>query len=285
MKIAILGTENSHCAAFARLIREDRDFADVELVGVYGYDGEANRKLIDEGLVTYAAARPDEFVGKVDAIMVTARHGDLHWEYAMPYVEKGVPAFIDKPFTVDPEKGRALVETAERTGALLCGGSSLKFLRELEPVRELVRSGDVKAGYVCAPVNMINEYGGFYFYCQHLIEMMFSVFGSDVRSVSAHLVDEQANRLTVTFSYPGFDVAGQYYGAYTYAAAAVTDKGAAFGSAGNVTYLYKTEFEEFCGMVRSGTLPHPRADLLKPLILDHAVEESYRTGRSVTVEY
>ena len=283
MKIAILGTENSHCMAFAKLIAGEAEYKDIELVGVYGYDAEANRKLLDAGLAPCAAEKPGDFLGKVDAVMVTARHGDLHWEYAMPYVKEGIPAFIDKPFTVDLGKGRELIETAQKSGALLCGGSSLKFLEELDPVRAAVKEGVVKGGYVSAPVNMINEYGGFYFYSQHLIEMMFSVFGSDVKAVSAALISEKDNRLMVAFQYDGFDVAGQYYGGYTYSAGVVTDKAAVYASSADVTYLYKTELTEFAEMVRTGRQARPYEALLKPVIIEHAIEESYKTGKTVEV--
>ena len=95
MKIAILGTENSHAYAFANLVKNNAKYKDVEIVGVYGYDENANKKLVDEGLVSYVAKDPHEFVGKVDGIMVTARHGDHHHEYALPYVKEGKfpPAF------------------------------------------------------------------------------------------------------------------------------------------------------------------------------------------------
>ena len=285
MKIAILGTENSHCMAFAKLIAGDPEYADIELVGVYGYDAESNKKILDAGLAGCAAQKPEDFLGKVDAIMVTARHGDLHYEYALPYVKEGIPAFIDKPFTVDLEKGRALISAAEKSGSLLCGGSSLKFLKELDPVREAVKEGIVKGGYVSAPVNMINEYGGFYFYSQHLIEMMTSVFGADIKAVCANLVSEESNRLMVTFQYDGFDVAGQYYNGYTYSAAAVTDKTAVFASSANVTYLYKTELTEFAEMVRTARLPRPLGELLKPVVIEHAIEESYKTGKRVAVAF
>ena len=55
MKIAILGTENSHARAFAQLIRDNAKYQDVELIGVYGYDAEANRALVDEGLAPRVA--------------------------------------------------------------------------------------------------------------------------------------------------------------------------------------------------------------------------------------
>ena len=83
--------------AFAKLIAGDPEYADIELAGVYGYDAEANKKLLDAGLTACAAEKPEDFLGKVDAIMVTARHGDLHYDYALPYIKEGVPRSSTSP--------------------------------------------------------------------------------------------------------------------------------------------------------------------------------------------
>ena len=80
-KVAILGCENSHANAFLDLVINQKLVDDVEFVGVYSYDAEAAAKLTDKFGV-YAAKEYDEFVGKVDGIIITARHGDNHYRYA-----------------------------------------------------------------------------------------------------------------------------------------------------------------------------------------------------------
>lgn len=42
----------------------------------------------------YVATSYDEFVGKVDGIIITARHGDNHYQYAKPYLQCGLPMYI-----------------------------------------------------------------------------------------------------------------------------------------------------------------------------------------------
>lgn len=223
MKIAILGTENSHAYAFANLIKNSPKYKDVEIVGVYGYDDAANKKLVDDGLVKYVGKDPHEFLGKVDGIMVTARHGDHHHEYALPYVKAGVPAFIDKPFTVGLKEADELLEAAKANGALLCGGSSLKYLDEMNTLARFRKAKTVVGGNVTAPINMVNPYGGFYFYAQHLIEILFSVFGTDIKSVYAKGHGDE-DRISVIFDYGAYDVTAQFYGSYTYSATVLDRK-------------------------------------------------------------
>ena len=283
MKVAILGTENSHAMAFAKLIKNDPDFACMELVGVYGYDKAANDKLTEEGLVSCVASGPHEFLGKVDGILVTARHGDHHYEYALPYIKAGCAAFIDKPFTVKEEYAAELARAAEKSGALVCGGSSLKFLKELDEVKAFVSENKILGAYVGAPVSMVNDYAGFYFYSQHLIEMMLAVFGYGIKSVYAYCPDETVNRLSVMFDYGSFDVMAQYTSSYAYTVSVYSEKCSKAEYTFNLGDCYKKELLEFRDMVTSRALPHPIGEIIYPVKLLHAIEQSYKEGRRITL--
>ncbi len=286
MKVAILGTENSHALAFARLIKEKPEkYGDIEIVGLYGYDESANRQIIDEGLAPMAAETPDAFLGKVDAILVTARHGDHHYEYALPYVQAGIPAFIDKPFTVDQEKTDLLIAEAKKAGANLCGGSSLKFMLENKPLREYAQENTVLGGYVAAPVNMVNPYGDFYFYAQHLTEILVSIFGANVRSVRAHRPDAEKNRASVLFHYENFDVHGQYSDSYAYTAAVICKEGAKTAAATDIVYCYEYELDEFAEMVRTGKMERSYEQLAYPSRLIAAIDKAFQTGEEVKIAW
>lgn len=285
MKIAILGTENSHALAFARLIKEKAKYQDVEIVGVYGYDSAANQKLLDEGLVSYVAQDPHEFVGKVDGIVVVARHGDHHHEYALPYVKAGIPAFIDKPFTVDLEKAQELLDAAKENGALICGGSSLKFADEFLPLKRYAEKNTVVGGYVAAPINMVNDYAGFYFYSQHLIEILFTVFGKDIKTVYASCPDESKNRVSVIVGYDTFDVTIQFVDCYHYAAGVVCKEGVQTAVASDIAYCYEKELDEYFHMVKEQKMEQDYAEYKKPVTLLHCIQESYQQKKVVEVKW
>ena len=283
MKLAILGTENSHAFAFAKFINTDPDFSDLELVGVYGYDPVSNDRLVRAGYVKRVASDPHEFLGEVDGILVTARHGDHHWEYALPYVKSGAAAFIDKPFTVKEAYARELISGAERSGALLCGGSCLKFLRDLKPIKEFADESKIVGGYVGAPINMVNDYAGFFFYSQHLLEMMLTVFGFDVKAVTAFCPDETKNRVSAIFDYGEFDVMAQYTSSYGYTITAYSDKECKSVYTHDLGDCFKQELMEFKTMVLSGERPHAYKDLLKPVLILNAIHESYKTRKKVDI--
>ena len=131
-KVGILGAENSHAMGFSQIfngIREDlrEEFDDIRVIAVGGSYPEANKEVAEKCGVEMVVESAAELEGKVDAIMVTARDGKYHAGFARPFIEVGLPAFVDKPFTSDPEEAVALARLAKEKGVPLCGGSSLKL--------------------------------------------------------------------------------------------------------------------------------------------------------------
>jgi len=282
MKVAILGTENSHAMSFSRILKTDPKYADVEIVGLYGPDAD-NQKIIDAGYASYAAKSPDEFVNKVDAVIVTARHGNHHYDYAMPYLKAGIPAFIDKPFTVSLEKAEEMIKVAKETGAKLCGGSSIKYYEELVPLCTFAKKNKILGGQLIAPVNMINEYGGFYFYAAHLLGMLTRLFGYNVKSVIACSDAPEKDRVSVIFRYEDFDVTANYCHGVGYHAAVITDKGTRSTVYGELGDFYAKEVAEIIDMIRYGTEQETHEELIYPVRLLNAIEEAYTTGKEVTL--
>src|SRR6476659_9195846 len=41
---------------------------------------------------------PAELFGKIDAVLVVSVDGNVHVERASPFLERGMPTFVDKPF-------------------------------------------------------------------------------------------------------------------------------------------------------------------------------------------
>ena len=122
-KIVILGCENSHANSFLKFLTEDESYKDVEVIGIYSDERDAMEKLAKEFNVPCMCSYDDE-VGKVDGVIITARHGDNHYKYAKPYLPSGVPMFIDKPITVSEKDAAALMADLKRYGVQITGGSS-----------------------------------------------------------------------------------------------------------------------------------------------------------------
>lgn len=204
-RVAILGCENSHADAFLAAVYESKIVEDIEFVGIYSEDAAAAQKL-HERFGVYVAQNYDEFVGKIDGLIVTARHGANHYKYAKPYIASGIPMFIDKPITHSEEDAKEFMEELKLHQVPVCGGSMVVFAKEMEMLKESLKEekyGKILGGFLRMPVNKENPYGNFHFYSQHGIQCMMHIFGMNPRSVQ---VFEKGNSYTCMVKYDDYDV-------------------------------------------------------------------------------
>src|SRR5581483_6305167 len=74
---------------------------------------------------------PAELFGKIDAVLIESVDGSVHRERALPFLERGIPTYVDKPFACSLDDARAIVETAERKHLPLMSSSSLRYAPEV----------------------------------------------------------------------------------------------------------------------------------------------------------
>lgn len=284
-RIAILGCENSHANSFLKFVKNNPEFSDVEVVGVYSNDPEASKKLNEQFGVPVLENYTDA-VGKIDGLIITARHGKYHYEYAKPYIASGIPMFIDKPITVTEEDAVEFMRELRAAGVRITGGSSLKqdkVLREIAAEAADPEGEATIGGVVRAPYNPKNDYGDFYFYAQHLVEMLCEVFGRYPRSVRADLSGKE---LTVLFRYEGYDVTGVFYdGSYVYYIARFTEK-TARGESLECTLennWFLAEFREFYELLSGGEQKISYEDFISPVFIMNAIERSMTSGKEEAV--
>ena len=283
-KIVILGCENSHADSFLKYIRDCAEFSEVEVVGVYSNDEEAMKKLHDNfGVPTMQSY--DEAVGKVDGVIVTARHGKFHLEYVRPYLSSVEAVFIDKPFTIDEEEALTLARLCRDNGVRISGGSCLKFASIVTEARDLVAAneGKILGADLRAPVSMTNDYGNFFFYSQHLVEMVGEGFGRFPTSVAAFPC---GNVVTVVFRYPQYTVTGRFtegyysYGVTTHVGNEVKTSVLPSSGLGDCFYA---EFAEFYRVLMGGEQGEPSESFVAPVFVLNAIDRSLKSGKEEAV--
>ena len=282
-KIAILGCENSHANSFLKFIRTKEEFADMEVVGVYSDDIPAAEKLCRDFGVPVLGDYADA-VGKIDGLIITARHGDNHYKYAKPYMESGIPMFIDKPITVKEEEAVLFMKQLRANGVRICGGSSLKQDIYVEKLREEARNeekGKTIGGIVRAPYSSVNEYGGFYFYSLHLVEMVCEIFGRFPLSVTAR---QNGKQIHVLFHYEDYDCVGVFTdGNYLYYAARMAEKGTSgFEIPSSGDWFYK-EFKEFYELLNGAPQGITYEEFISPVFIMNAIERSLASGKEEAI--
>lgn len=287
-RIGILGSENSHAMAFSKMFNGidknyEGEFDDMCVVGTFGTDDASNKALIEQAGVQFIADKPEDLLGHVDAVMVTARDGKYHAEYARPFIEAGLPAFIDKPFTRDSAEALALVKLAKEKNIPLCGGSSLKVCMETERLAAYAAKNRdaILTGSVYAPVNMVNEYGDFWFYADHLAEISLAVFGWDPKWVQA--VGRNDKGVTALVGYENYNISNHFCeGMYQYGGTVVT-KGGIHTQTIGLDDAYPNECRVFARMLRTGKMHGTYEQLIQPVYYMEALFRSMQTGEKVEV--
>lgn len=277
IRIGIYGAENSHAMAFSRIFNsDDPRYADLRVAAIGGEDEAASRAVMQECGVEMYVRSPEEMLAHVDAVMITSRDGKLHAGYARPFLEKGMPAFIDKPFTCNVQQAEELVALCRQTGARIMGGSSVKLVADVQDLAAVqnLENGRCIGGSVWAPVNMHNDYGDFWFYAAHLVEAALRIFVTPERVQAFRSGDD----VTCIARHADCDVTYHFtQGAYQYGATVLMEKTAATHAI-DIADCYSYEVEEFAQLLRGGDMPETYEQLVTPVRVMAAIARSLETG-------
>ena len=281
IRLGICGTNNSHSVVFSRLANCDdlppeEQVEGAEVVAFFAYDEENVDKLNELGL-TNQVERKEDLIPLVDGVLCVTRDGSKHLVEALPFLEAGIPTFVDKPLAVDPADARAIAAAAERTGTPLMSCSSLRFSPEITSKQDRLREiSPLRTGTVTGMGETI-------FYGVHAAEMMSTVFGSGIDYV-------------MNVGNEGHDVASVMYGdGKTISLQIVRDAKVEFrviahGEGGREdipveTHLYYPEtLKQIIEFVRTGRSPIEIGDTLEIIDCLNALVRSRETGEKVHLE-
>ena len=288
-RVGVIGTENTHAMAFSKIINlpdsatGERLYPDVKVVGAYGPDKDTSNAIVTEAGADFVAEKPEDFFGKVDAMLITNRKGSLHAQYALPFIEKGIPMFIDKPFTSNVDEAKMLVDAAKKSGALLCGGSGCKMAYDVlilqNKVSSLAALGDLVSASINFAADPYSEYDGFYFYAPHLTEMTLEIFGTCVKSV--YTTENNNSRLCI-WKYDKFSVSLHFTKDVTESCAVIYSKSGNIIRNIDISMIYDREVRYFVEMLRTGKMLRSYESLILPVKMIAAVEESLALRQEVS---
>jgi hypothetical protein len=199
IKLGILDFDTSHAVEFTKRLNHIEGTPKDQLVEgaqiVIGCPGES--KLSPERIKGYAdqmkkfgvalVEKPADMIGKVDGMLIEAVDGTVHFERAKPFLEAGIPCFIDKPFTCSVADAKKILELSEKKKAPVFSSSSLRYAPD---VVEFVT--DPKPGklvgcvvYGPAPLSPIPERNaGLYHYGIHPVEILYTLMGPGCKRVT-----------------------------------------------------------------------------------------------------
>lgn len=141
-------------------------------------DPEVTRHLCAAALIEHAVNRPEDLIGSVDAVILARDDHERHRDMAAPFLEAGLPIFVDKPLTLSMEELDYFRPYLVR--GKLMSGSAMRFATELDAVRaEIGGYGQVKL-IRGAVVNDWARYG------IHMVEAIMPLLRSRPVAVAPH---------------------------------------------------------------------------------------------------
>lgn len=116
----------------------------VRVTHIWCDDPDDARRVSRSSRIPHVVKESTDVIGKVDAVCIPTDIGGEHLERARPFVEAGVPVFIDKPLT-DRETDLAQFVSWMQGGKPIMSSSALRYAREYEECRSrLSNIGDLR---------------------------------------------------------------------------------------------------------------------------------------------
>ena len=221
---------------------------------------------------------PSAVIGQVDAVIVATDKGNEHVDRCRPFVEAGLPVFVDKPL-VDNAADLAVFRQWIAEGRPILSSSAMLYCKEFLPYRESTAElGEIR--FASATTAKTWERYGI-----HALSAVYPILGPGFLTARN---TGTLNRNVVHFTHAcGADVVivatTDMYGGYG-ALQLCGTAGAVQLMASDTFYSFKAQLEAFVRYVRTGVRPFPFSqteELMKMLIAGIISRE--HDGREVTL--
>jgi predicted dehydrogenase len=223
-------------------------------------------------LIPHVVSRPEDVIGEVDAVFIATDDGFDHVERTRPFVEAGLPVFVDKPLALTVPDLRTFLEWRQ-TGARILSSSGLRYAPELDPLLPISPAIGQLRWISAVSCKTWERYG------IHLLEPVFRIVGRGFVSVRlesspgleiAHLVHASGAEITLPVIYDGGATFGTLH---------------IHGTAGHTTFKFgdtytgfRRQLVSFIDYVRSGVEPYPFSETVELMAVLIAGITSRRDG-------
>jgi predicted dehydrogenase len=244
--------------------------ADARVTHVWTQDAEASARIAAACRIERVAGKPGEMLGEVDAVLLARDDAERHAELAGPFLDAGLPIYIDKPLATDLAAARGLFARQAREGQLF-SCSALRYAAELqldEPAREAI--GPIRRVLASGPKRWSR-------YAVHLVEPTLALLGEQ-GAIASHSASASggAARLRVAWE-SGAEAEFETLGQVEAPIALVVS-----GERGEERLVFedsfaafKTALERFAAVARGKAKPIPEAEVLRVVEL---IELGMRAG-------
>ncbi|WNQ13215.1 Gfo/Idh/MocA family oxidoreductase [Paenibacillus aurantius] len=242
-------------------------------------DPEDAVRVSRASLIPHVVERPEEVIGQVDAVIVATDKGHEHVARCRPFVEAGLPVFVDKPL-VDKEEDLQTFSRWVAEGRPILSSSSMRYCKEYLPYQLSTNNlGSIRFATITTPKSW-ERYG------IHALEGIYPILGPGF--LSARNTGSQDRNIVHFKHASGADVV----------VAAVSDMFGSFGvlqlcgtqdhatvAIKDSFYSFKAQLQAFVNYLRTGNRPFPfseTTELMKMVIA--GIRSREEGGREVRLD-
>ncbi|MEQ8189546.1 MAG: Gfo/Idh/MocA family oxidoreductase [Candidatus Eremiobacterota bacterium] len=164
---------------------------------IWTQDKEISEHIAKAANIKHIVDNYIDMIGKVDAILLARDDPEFHYEMSKPFLEAGLPVYIDKPLSVDVATAKKIYSLQRYKGQIF-SCSAITFAREFQLTdRDLSELGQLK--YVDACVMKSWEKYGI-----HIIEPVLKIIGERGKSVKTSISNSLDTKIVTVLWEDGF---------------------------------------------------------------------------------
>lgn len=104
-------------------------FMDANVTHIWTQDLNISKKISDATYIPNICTEPNEMIGEVDAVLLARDDAENHLEISLPFLNEGLPIFIDKPLAYDVATAEEIFRKQQYNDQIFTC-SSLVFAKE-----------------------------------------------------------------------------------------------------------------------------------------------------------
>ena len=294
-RVGIVDWDTSHVVQFTMRLNRLEDVAEEQWIDsdyrvVAGVPGvseitDADRMAEYREKLTGWGVEPvetvEELVDMVDVVCVESQSGLAHLDRARPFIEAGIPTYIDKPFVIKVEDGLKLKELAAEHGVPIFSSSSLRYAPEVVDAQADTEGvGEVVGVHAFSPASLHDGNPSLAHYGIHSVETLYALMGPGC--VELTCMSEEGGEVSVGRWADGrvASMRGTRAGAHAYGFTVWGDKGVRSERI-STTYIYRELLKRIVQMWDTGVADLDVDETIEVAAFIAAAWESANTGGKV----
>lgn len=105
--------------------------AEAHVTHVWAQDKKIATHIAKAALIETVVDHYTDMIGQVDGILLARDDAETHYKFAAPFLDAGIPIYVDKPLALSVKEARRLLDRQQYPGQLF-SCSALRYAKELQ---------------------------------------------------------------------------------------------------------------------------------------------------------